>query len=187
MRMLLAVGRRPHSLFVPGWVFYSRHPLVFVIVIIYTSLLFRPYLQALRQVFIYAQEDLHALQLFSHIKGNSSSSCSPLSLLKEPISFHCNAPARRAIPPCLCDPNTIVALQLHTSTSTCLFPMHWCKYISKRHLSMLIFQTEFQCQAVTEKKLQNCHFLNFQEIVGNFLHTTHYIKHIPHKNSSNSE
>lgn len=63
---------------------------------------------------IHLQAELHALQLLCHVKGNSPPSSSQPVLSKKPVSLHCNSPATGAIPPHLCDPSKIVALQLHT-------------------------------------------------------------------------
>lgn len=55
----------------------------------------------------------HALQLLSHVKGNSHSLSSLPVLPIESVSLHRNTPVMGAIPLELCDPNKITALQLH--------------------------------------------------------------------------
>ncbi|PKU44396.1 hypothetical protein llap_5339 [Limosa lapponica baueri] len=59
-----------------------------------------------------SQAELYALRLFIGIGGDTPT-LSPLPVLpEEPISFHSNTPVTGVIPPCLCDANKIIALQL---------------------------------------------------------------------------
>lgn len=50
------------------------------------------------KLLIHCQAELHALQLLSHMEGNSPSLSSQPVLHKEPVLLHCNSPVMEAIP-----------------------------------------------------------------------------------------
>ena len=117
MRLLLSACRRPDPLVLPGQVAFSRHPL-YVSPLPVLSLISSPSTPLLPQA------EPHALQLLSHIKGNSPSSSVLAVLRKEPVSLHCKTPVMGAIPQCLRDPNDIVALQVPAGLSFLMFTPH---------------------------------------------------------------
>lgn len=47
------------------------------------------------------------------LPSHTSSASQPV-LCKEPVFIHCSTAVIQTIPPCLCDPQKVIAMQLHT-------------------------------------------------------------------------